>query len=320
MSHTKKEVGNKSNDQARNEVDRFQNVLDCLKESKNIIILCREVTVSENEIEFVRNVKQLATATERLKNILENYLLAQKSNNQISIFLADLIQISSKQFENIIVETVKTTRNAMQNPCSITSYYTIYKISENVTDRLEDIFILIDLLDSLETDVKYLGDPVQIGKRKEILEIAYEISNNINVLINFAKKCLNNKQSEEENTANFKVFIYKVGESLTKLFEYLSQINDKNQNQFVAEDFKATIEAIVLFSKHMILEKKGNYSGMQETQLEYIQSIKNFIIHFTSEKIRNSQSIANKREKRGAVRVVTSKGNAKPLQFSKFSS
>ena len=129
----------------------------------------------------------------------------------------------------------------MQNPCSITSYYTIYKISENVTDRLEDIFILIDLLDSLETDVKYLGEPLQIEKRNEILQLAYEISNNINILINFAKQCLNNKQSEDENTTKFKSFIIKVGESLTKLFEYLSQLNDKNQNEFVAEDFKVTI-------------------------------------------------------------------------------
>lgn len=299
-------------------MERLENGLLLVLEIKNVVVNAKNLISVEKESIFVTNSRLLAQSTRELVSKTKAYISALPKDLTI-LFLADLLLECIQFFERTIVEAIQSVKVTLQNPLALSSFYASYNCSDSITKSLENLLWLSQLIDSVDTEAKYLLSTKQSKEREIMFSNAQKVVSNVKNLLEITD---NTKYtSKDEKIEHFRSCAFSVSSSSA---EFLSILKGISNTDTIREEFKGTIEGLMLFTKHIAQGDDESISALQQVRNEFVISIKNIVIflhkslnsELAPKTVEKQASPALGRNKRAAVRVYAGNNN-KPQSSSR---
>ena len=280
--------------------------------ARKILILCHDLTkISEENVEdFIPIAKEIAITTEQLSDFINQQVNqmndsislpnSNKNSDKIgdALFLVnDILSQCITDLQLNVLELVKATKSAIQNPCSYSSFERVSNCTDLIFKNIDDFNTAIDLLQifSCSSTNAYTNDPQQKKRYKVILESASQFASDIQLVIDAipssspSLSITNNQINVSTNmnnlqTINAKIKVQKAAEVLiTSCHRFIvdsrneinrqiqqNNLNHNNNTQNWNETFDDVIETTktVIFFSNLITNTFLSSSMQKKTKEE----------------------------------------------------
>ena len=168
--------------------------------ARKILLSCNELTkISEDNVEeFIPLAREIAISTEQLSdfihqqvNLINDKLILKgvhkkdSREEDIQLLVNDVLIQSITELQAHVLELVKATRSAIQNPCSYSSFERVSNCSEQIVTTIDNLNTAIELIQifSNSSEHTYNRNLKQKNRCKVILESASEFAADVQNLM-----------------------------------------------------------------------------------------------------------------------------------------
>ena len=237
-----------------------------------VLTYARRVIIG-SQGEFMSNAKELAIASASLRAKVKNYIASVSSNNGV-LLLCDLLDSCINSFESSVVETIQSTKEALQNPLSLESFCSSSECSDKLTKAIKDTVCIMQLIDSIDTDAQYLQTSHQRETLHILLQQAISVSTDMDKLLKIAENGM--ISSKNQQIIDFKSAIQQLNSTSD---EFVNKFQERLPNRLsLCEDLQGNLEDIVLFSQHAIHNNQEGATALKQTRPEFINAIRNIAV------------------------------------------